>query len=158
MTTITRESMELLLEEIVYATRTTKNEILQYEKVEEILKNNGILEVLEDDQTGGICMKNYKDFKQQFIGDSDIAALVLVGYRKCEGVVPFMLNFGKDASYHAYIVNGEDVNIGKHYNEIIRFNEWMRIYDDCGYTTKFEGKQIIVYRAAEMGCIIQIID
>lgn len=49
MPTITRESMELLLEEILYAVRTTKNEILQYEKVEEILRNNGIVEVLEEE-------------------------------------------------------------------------------------------------------------
>lgn len=103
-------------------------------------------------------MKSYKDFKLQFIGDSDIAALVLVGYRKCEGAVPFMLKFGKDASYHAYIVYGEDVNIGKHYNEIIRFNNWLRIYDDCGYMTNFKGKQIIIYRAGELGCIIQVIE
>lgn len=50
MPTITRESMELLLEEILYAVRTTENEILQYEKVKEILRDNGIVEVSEEEQ------------------------------------------------------------------------------------------------------------
>lgn len=52
MNIITRESMELLLEEIMDAVKTTENEILQCKKVEEILKNNGIVEVLEDKKGG----------------------------------------------------------------------------------------------------------
>lgn len=103
-------------------------------------------------------MKNYKDFDKHFIGESDIAALVLVGYRKCEGVIPFMLNFGEDNSYIAYIVYGENITIGEHYKEIIRFNNWLKIYDDIGLKKEFKGKQIIVYRAGELGCIVQVIE
>lgn len=41
-------------------------------------------------------MKNYKEFEQQFIGDSDIATLILVGCRSEEGIKTEQLHFGKE--------------------------------------------------------------
>lgn len=102
-------------------------------------------------------MKTYKDFEKQYIGSSDIASLILAGYRKGEGFVTIPLHFGQDNSYSAYIVKGES-EIGSHYEKRAEFNSWLKIYDDEGLVSKFCGNKIIVYRAAEMGCIIQILN
>lgn len=100
-------------------------------------------------------MKNYKNFKKQYIGSSDIASLILVGCDE-KGLSLKELHFGQDASYSAYIVEGE-AEIGSHYHKVAEFESWMKIYDDEELVKSFKGNKIIVYRAAEMGCIIQII-
>lgn len=97
-------------------------------------------------------MKNYRDYEKQFIGDSDIASLTM---RSPEGAD--VLNFGIDASYEAYIVDG-DTEIGSHYKLVYECEGWLKIYDDMGFFVKFNGKSIKVYRAGEIGCIIQVID
>ena len=102
-------------------------------------------------------MKTYKDFDKQYIGSSDIASLILAGYKAGEGFVTIPLHFGQDDSYSAYIVEGEAV-IGSHYEKRAEFDSWLKIYDDEGLVKQFKGKKIIVYRAAEMGCIIQIMN
>ena len=48
-------------------------------------------------------MKSYKEYERQFIGDSDIAALIFVGTTK-DGLKANILNFGCDGRYNAYIV------------------------------------------------------
>ena len=101
-------------------------------------------------------MKTYKDFEKQYIGSSDIASLILAGCKIGEGFVTIPLHFGQDDSYSAYIVEGE-VEIGNHYEKRADFDSWLKIYDDEGLVKQFKGKKIIVYRAAEMGCIIQIL-
>lgn len=101
-------------------------------------------------------MKSYKEFEKTYIGDSDIAALVLVGCDKTS-IVSQILNFGEDGTYKAYVVDS-DTEIGNHYVERYRFNHWLKIYDDDGYTAEFKADLIIVYRAGEMGCIIQLIN
>lgn len=45
---ITRESLEILLEEIIDAVDETSNRDLQFEFVEQILIANGIIEIVED--------------------------------------------------------------------------------------------------------------
>ena len=103
-------------------------------------------------------MKDYKDFEKKYIGTSDIAALVLIGISKEGGVNPQMLHFGKDGSYSAYIVEGDDdVEIGEHYHKVAEFKNWLSIYDDNDLTMKLYADKIIIYRAREMGCIIQVI-
>lgn len=102
-------------------------------------------------------MKTYKDFEKQFIGYSDIASLILAGYKEGEGFLTIPLHFGQDDSYYAYVVNGE-AEIGNHYDIMAEFNGWMKIYDDEELVRTFKGEKIIIYRAAEMGCIIQILD
>nr|DAU66757.1 MAG TPA: hypothetical protein [Caudoviricetes sp.] len=96
-------------------------------------------------------MKNYKNYNTQFIGSSDIASLTL---RSPED--SYILNFGEDNAYTAYIVD-ENAEIGSHYVLKFECKNWLKIYDDDSLTAKFEGKEIKVYRAKEMGCIIQII-
>lgn len=101
-------------------------------------------------------MKNYKE-KKINLGYSDIAALVLVGYREGVGAVAKMLEFGGDGSYSAYLVD-ETVDIPAHYSLTAEFNSWLKIYDDDELVAKYTAKNIKLYRAGEFGLIIQIIE
>jgi hypothetical protein len=101
-------------------------------------------------------MKNYKEFDMECIGSSDIACVILVGFRKDEGLICEPLHFGRDGSYCAYVCKG-DVEIGAHYKLIGEFNSWLKVYDDTKLVKEYEGSVIRVYRAAEMGCIIHIL-
>lgn len=103
-------------------------------------------------------MKSYKDFDVEYIGSSDIAALVLCGYKKGKGAIARMLDFGIDENYMAYIVDTKEVEIGKHYTLIDTFNSWLKIYDDTERTATFKADIIKIYRAGDMGCIIQLIN
>ena len=98
-------------------------------------------------------MKNYKDFKKIYIGDSDIACLVLVGCKPNEGATTQILNFNEDACYYAYYVD-EPATIGEHYTKIASFTSWLKIYDDTELTFKEYGN-FTIYRAGSLGCIIQ---
>jgi len=100
-------------------------------------------------------MKSYKEYDKQYIGSSDIAALILVGITKEEGVVSVVLHFGGDDAYSAYIVD-EEAEIGNHYHKVAEFETWLKIYDDAGLVDTFEAPRIAVYRSAERGCIIHI--
>ena len=81
----------------------------------------------------------------------------MAGYRKGNGFVTEALTFGGDDSYDAYIVDGEGVEIGKHYTKVASFNNWLKIYDDMGLSYKVDGGEINIYRSGMYGCIIQII-
>lgn len=48
MSRLTKESMELLIEEIVDAVESTEDRDEQFEMVKTILEGNGIVEVIED--------------------------------------------------------------------------------------------------------------
>lgn len=100
-------------------------------------------------------MKTYKEYSKEYIGDSDIASLLLLGCHD-NGAEPMMLIFGSDGSYHAYIIP-ENVEIGKHYNKVADFKHWLKIYDDRSLVMTIYAQQINIYRAGEFGCIIQII-
>jgi hypothetical protein len=102
-------------------------------------------------------MKNYKEFEKEYIGGSDIASLILAGYVEDKGLELKELSFGEDGSYHAYVVD-KDTEIGSHYTKVAEFESWMKIYDDEKLVKSFEARKIIVYRAREMGCIIQLIN
>ena len=84
----------------------------------------------------------------------------MVGYKENEGVVATPVYFGRDASYDAYIIRqtkDEKIAIGEHYSRVATFSSWITIYDDDGKTFHEYGDEINIYRAGEMGCIIQII-
>ena len=96
-------------------------------------------------------MKSYKDYPKKHIGVSDISALVL---RSPDGVAE--LNFGADGSYSAYICDGV-VEIGEKYELRYEAKGWLWIYDDTGITEKINANCIRVYRAGDMGCVIQVL-
>jgi len=101
-------------------------------------------------------MKTYKEFEKVFIGDSDSAFLTMVG--AVDDVVSAApLHFGQDDSYKAYIVD-EPAKIGNHYKLVATFEKWLRIYDDDEKVREFRADRINVYRAGEMGCIIELKD
>ncbi len=99
-------------------------------------------------------MINYKNYFKKEIGTSDYASLIICMPMK-EGLIKEM-TFGQDGTYTAYIVD-EEAEIGNHYKLIAEGEKWLKIYDDEGISFRIEGKTIKIYRAAEMGCIIQII-
>lgn len=96
-------------------------------------------------------MKTYKEFNKKFIGESDIAALTIRSGMNCTS-----LNFGIDSAYQAYIVTDE-AEIGKHYELVFEGENWLRIYDDIELTLFARANKIKIYRAGELGCIIQLI-
>lgn len=51
-----------------------------------------------------------------------------------------------------------DTDTGAHYEQVAEFRHWLKIYDDTKLTTYFpDADEIRVYRAGEMGCIIQLV-
>ena len=95
-----------------------------------------------------------KDYEKKYIGMSDIANLILAGSSD-NGLKLAVLHFGMDNDYYAYIVDA-DAEIGEHYTKVAEFKSWLRIYDDSFLTQEFNANKISVYRAGEMGCIIQL--
>lgn len=102
-------------------------------------------------------MKYYKDCLVLNMGHSDIAALVLVGFKESDGAVSELLNFGSDGSYKTYIVS-EDTVIPEHYKKITTFNKWLKVYDDEQRIIEFRAKKINIYRAGNFGMIVQLIE
>lgn len=103
-------------------------------------------------------MKDYKE-NDAFIGDSDIGAVICVGYQKDARLTSQILNFGEDGRYVAHITeNFKPEDIPEHYQKRLSFNEWLRIYDDNGIAYQAKGKQIDIYRAGERGCLINVIN
>ena len=104
-------------------------------------------------------MKSYKDFNREFIGDSDISTLIMIGYndKEKDGLSLRKLSFGDDCAYNAYIVNGA-AEIGSHYKLVAEFSYWLKIYDDYERVKLFESDIIKVYRAGDIGCIIQLLN
>ena len=102
-------------------------------------------------------MKSYKNYLKTCIGFSDYAALVLVGAGGENGIQTQPLYFNYDGQYWAYIVP-EDTRIGGHYRKVAEFKHWLKIYDDTSLMYSVNAAKIIVYRAGDAGCIIQLIN
>jgi hypothetical protein len=84
--------------------------------------------------------KHYKwDYEKQYIGGSDVAALILVGCKE-HGIHTDVLHFGEDNSYNAYIVD-ELAIIPDRYKLVHEFSSWMKIYDDDSMVKKFEAEK-----------------
>lgn len=96
-------------------------------------------------------MKNYKCFSKEYIGESDRAELTM-----CDpDGAKVGLHFGQDDAYMAYVVDGQAV-IGSHYTLEATFKGGIKIYDDRGLAFEREAETVKVYRAGQMGCIIQL--
>lgn len=94
--------------------------------------------------------RSHHSYERVFIGNSDIASLVL---RSVPGV--FELHFGGDGNYSAYIVD-EECAIPDYYRFEWEGRNWLWIYDDEGLTMRIEHRGAIrIYRAGDFGCIIQ---
>ena len=98
-------------------------------------------------------MRDYHDYIKIGIGGSDIASVIMVGCGE-EGLITKPLHFGMDGGYTAYYVD-EEAEIGEHYTLVEEFESWLKIYDDDGLVFRADAEKIKVFRAGEMGCIIQ---
>ena len=100
-------------------------------------------------------LKDYQDCKWLYLGESDIAQIVL---RTNNGAKT--INFGGDGEYQAYFDDGENIDIPERYKCVIDEEcAWLWIYDDEERTQKINFKKEVrwrVYRSCEYGCIIQI--
>lgn len=97
-------------------------------------------------------MKSYKEYAPILLGSSDIASLTV---RSGEDVIG--LKFGSDGYYKAYLVDAE-AEIGGHYRKVLELKGWVWIYDDEERVFRARADEIIIYRAGEMGMIIQLIN
>lgn len=108
-------------------------------------------------------MKNHHTYPRAYIGESDIAALIMVGMRpkseKADGadwLKTQPLHFGEDGAYNAYIVD-EDCEIAPYYSMVATFEHWISIYDDSELTLHAYASEIRVFCAGSRGVIIQLI-
>ena len=86
-------------------------------------------------------MKTYKEYDKVYIGESDIASLILAGYKEGVGLSLSELHFGIDGGYQAYITD-DQAEIGSHYELVQTFQVWLKIYDDSGLTAELNGEEI----------------
>ena len=98
----------------------------------------------------------YKEFDKVSLGSSDIACLTMRGCSKDGELILQNLSFGGDGCYSAYYVKGE-AEIGKHYEKAGEFHHWLEIFDDEAKTLTVRGDTILVYRAGDYGCIVQVL-
>lgn len=106
-------------------------------------------------------MTNHHDYQKIYLGESDIASLILVGItqareNKQAELVAEILGFSMDGDYMAYVVDEEAI-IPDYSEKEFEFTSWMNVYDDDKRMARFFADSIRVYRAGDMGCIIQTI-
>ncbi|MCQ2976985.1 MAG: hypothetical protein MJ232_03115 [archaeon] len=100
--------------------------------------------------------KDHHSYNKEYIGDSDIAALLMVGCSE-DGLKSEIINYGEDASYSAYIVDADSL-IPEHYKLVASFECWLKVYDDEVLTNTFRADKINIYRSGMRGTIIQLLN
>lgn len=95
---------------------------------------------------------NYKEYPKMFIGESDNASLTVRFPDQAR-----MLHFGEMGPAHAYVVD-ENAEIGDHYKLIHAGRYCVKIFDDNGLTFEACADSILIYRAGNGGCVIQLIN
>lgn len=101
-------------------------------------------------------MGYYKD-RRAYLGWSDIAMVVLVGFKEGD-VATVPLHFGGDGDYNAYIVEDKETEIPEHYVLKNEFYHWLKIYDDETLRQEFHADKIEVYRAGDYTALIKLIN
>ena len=101
-------------------------------------------------------MKNYKDCKKIYLGESDSAKLMMIGMVDSTTEDVKYLKFVEDGAYDAYFAD-EETEIPSHYSPVAEFFDLMHIYDDNGLTVSIAAEKIEVYRAGMFGCIVRVI-
>lgn len=111
-------------------------------------------------------MSYYKDFEKKYLGYSDVAALTIqcaaekISENPYSLLGAFILEFGSDGNYYAYIVHG-DAEIGGHYSLVktIENCAWIRVFDDDSkqfeYYLSSEKNTLKIWRAGDYTCIFQ---
>lgn len=100
--------------------------------------------------------QTYKECPIVSLGSSDISSLIVRA-----GCDSFVLNFGGDGYYFAYVVDGENIEIGSHYELVFSSDtSWVSVFDDCTLTYSrhdWDIYRVNIYRAGNYGCIIQFL-
>ena len=94
----------------------------------------------------------YKEYPKHFIGTSEISSLTVRFPMAAK-----MLHFGSADSYHAYVVD-ENAEIADYYSLIHAGRTSVKIFDDKLLTFEAEADTILIYRAGNAGCVIQLIN
>lgn len=106
--------------------------------------------------------KTYKDFEKRYIGSSDIATIIAVGFdtdgKDGACIKTGAIHFGSDGGYSAYYVDDASAEIGAHYEKVFECSNWLKVYDDNGLTLRVDepGATISIYQAGNFGCIIRV--
>jgi hypothetical protein len=101
----------------------------------------------------------YKKY-QVYLGESDIAQLVLMGYHpeSERGTKAQPMYFGGDGSYHAWLCD-ESAEVPEHYELVALYTTWLKVYDDSElvlYIYAGHDTPIGIYRAGDYGCLIKV--
>ena len=101
---------------------------------------------------------DYHEYGTENVGGSNIASLLYRFGGEVEGGSRFgEIHFGGDFyDCHAYVVD-ENAKIGDHYHLVAEGTSWLMLYDDDTKRADVYADRIKIYRAADMGLIIQLI-
>ena len=94
----------------------------------------------------------YKEYPKMFIGDSEQGSLTVRYAYSAKA-----LHFDTSGVCEAYVVD-ENAEIGEHYKLGHSGRYWVRIYDDTSLSFSAAADSILIYRAGERGCVIQLIN
>lgn len=95
---------------------------------------------------------NYKEYPKHNLGEAANASLTVRFPDQAR-----MLHFGEMGPAHAYVVD-ENAEIGDHYKLIHAGRYCVKIFDDNGLTFEACADSILIYRAGNGGCVIQLIN
>ena len=95
---------------------------------------------------------HYKEYPKMFIGDSATASLTVRYPHSAKA-----LHFKTEGICEAYVVD-ENAEIGEHYKLVHSGRYWVRIYDDTSLSFSAAADSILIYRAGDRGCVIQLIN
>lgn len=116
-------------------------------------------------------MKDHHTYEMAYLGESDVSALTVTTFG-ADGLTSHILRFGMDGEYKAYIVDAE-CEIPAHYENVLHIEPyqvtffdgtlgapsgWVRVYDDEALTYKADFHNgLNIYRAGDLGCIVQLL-
>jgi hypothetical protein len=96
-------------------------------------------------------MKKYTDFKKKYLGFGERYFFTLVGFKE-EEIESEVVHTAYEELY-AFIVDENEVEIGKDWTLEAEFNTYMRVYDDEKLTHECWAKKILVYCSGAMWII-----
>jgi hypothetical protein len=95
---------------------------------------------------------HYKEYPKMYIGESETCRLAVRYAHSTKE-----LRFKTSGVFQAYVVD-ENADIAEHYKLIHSGTHWVRIYDDTSLSFSAAADSILIYRAGDQGCVIQLIN
>jgi hypothetical protein len=110
---------------------------------------------LEEKKKRKIELYNYKE-RAEDIGSSQYGCIILLGVKEPFGLRAELLKFTSIQNYTAYIL--EDIEPPKFYHLFSSFEKWLSVYDENALTRTYKSDKINVFRAGDVGVIIQLVN